>query len=311
MFDPSCCPSGTIILPDLMSYLPYPLRRNPNGKAAGKASEVWILSYVDFDERKRNAFLGIKAGELGAFCYPDALEDRLKMCGDFTNFLFIFDDWSDEFKAGDVIGMQTCVMEALRDPLGYQTDKKVGLLTKDYFSRFVSAGGPGRIRRFINNMDLYLQAVHHQALDRANRNIPDLESYIVLRRNTSACKPSFALIEYVGNIDMPDEVMDHPYMKILEDACNDCVSWSNDIYSYNVEQTKGDTHNMLVVLMHEKSMILQEAADYVGDLCCRSVDTFEETRKMFPSYGPAVDRQIEIYIDGLQNWMIGAMYWTL
>ncbi len=76
----------------------------------------------------------------------------------------------------------------------------------------------------------------------------------------SGCKPCWALIEYAYNLDIPDEVMDHPILRNLGEAANDLVTWSNvsvfcpymrvqcmlticaraqDIFSYNVEQSKG------------------------------------------------------------------------
>ena len=76
-------------------------------------------------------------------------------------------------------------------------------------------------------MVLFFRAVTQQALDREHNNIPDLESYITLRRNTSGCKPCFALIEHAACIDLPDMVMQHPSIGILENATNDLVTWTN------------------------------------------------------------------------------------
>jgi hypothetical protein len=57
--------------------------------------------------------------------------------------------------------------------------------------------------------------------------VPDLESYIEMRRNTSCCKPCFQLIEYAGGFTLPDEVAEDPFIQSLEDAANDFISWSN------------------------------------------------------------------------------------
>lgn len=80
-------------------------------------------------------------------------------------------------------------------------------------------------------MGLFFQAVRQQALDRANSTIPDLESYIALRQDTSGCKPSWALIEYAYHLDIPDDVMNHPIIRSLGEAANDLVTWSNVQYS--------------------------------------------------------------------------------
>lgn len=59
----------------------------------------------------------------------------------------------------------------------------------------IVTASPGAQQRFIETMDFFFQSVTQQALDRAAGIIPDLESYIALRRDTSGCKPCWALIE--------------------------------------------------------------------------------------------------------------------
>ena len=79
----------------------------------------------------------------------------------------------------------------------------------------------------METMDFFFQAVTQQALDRANGVVPDLDSYIALRRDTSGCKPCWALVEFAYNLDLPDEVMEHPTIVALGEATNDLVTWSN------------------------------------------------------------------------------------
>lgn len=86
---------------------------------------------------------------------------------------------------------------------------------------------PGPLRRFLQTMELFFEAVTIQARSRTTGVIPDLEDYIPLRRDTSACKQSWVLIEYAGGFDLPDEVIEDPIVRSLEDAANDLVSWSN------------------------------------------------------------------------------------
>ena len=76
-------------------------------------------------------------------------------------------------------------------------------------------------------MDLFFKAVTIQARDRFAGVIPDLEDYIIVRRDTSGCKPCWALIEYASGLDLPDEVMEHPIIQSLDEATNDLVTWSN------------------------------------------------------------------------------------
>ncbi|KAI0327815.1 terpenoid synthase [Cubamyces sp. BRFM 1775] len=298
------------VLPDLVSHCPYPQRSNLHAAPVARASEAWLLAEAKFAADRRDAFLGLKAGELTAACYPDADEEHLQVASDFMNFLFTLDDWSDEFDAEDAYGLGNCVMYALHDPVAFNTDKAAGKLAKSFFGRYRRTAGPGCTKRFIDTMDLFFKAVVQQAKDRSRGDIPALEEYIALRWDTSGCKPCFALIEYAAGIDLPEEVISDPTIRALEEATNSLVTWSNDIFSYNVEQARHDTHNMIAVIMHRHNVGLQEAVDFVGTLCKASIDRFEHDRQLIPSWGPEIDRDVAVYVRGLQNWIVGSLHWS-
>jgi hypothetical protein len=62
---------------------------------------------------------------------------------------------------------------------------------------------------------------------------------------------------------------------------------------------------MVSVIMHEKGLNLQEAANFIGELCKKTIDRFETDKRRVPSWGLDLDWQVAIYIDGLQNWIVG------
>lgn len=177
-------------------------------------------------------------------------------------------------------------------------------------------------------MDLFFQSVVTQTQNRTQGTIPDMESYISVRRDNSGCKPCFQLAEFAAGIDLPDEVIKHPSIQALEEASNDLVTWSNvspsanapgpqdafvnrcstipqDLFSFNVEQSRHDNFNMVAVVMQEKGYSLQEAVDFVGDLCKKTIERFDLEKKNLPSWGPDRDREVAMYVDGLQNWIVG------
>jgi len=138
------------------------------------------------------------------------------------------------------------VMNSLYHPNAYYTSSRVGIMTKEYvhlpsvgmspfayhsqtsyWRRLLSTSARGPQQRFIETFDFFFQAVTQQAMDREDGIIPDLESYIALRRDTSGCKPCWALIEYANNLNIPDEVMEHPVILSLGQAANDLVTFSN------------------------------------------------------------------------------------
>ena len=83
-----------------------------------------------------------------------------------------------------------------------------------------------------------------------------------------------------------------------------------DLFSYNREQAKGDTHSMIVIMMHHHGMALQDAVDFVGDLCKKAIDRFIEDRARLPSWGPEIDAQVQVYVQGLADWIVGNIHWS-
>ena len=67
---------------------------------------------------------------------------------------------------------------------------------------------------------------------------------------------------------------------------------------------------MIVVVQHQEKLELQEAIDYVGDLCFQCIDRYEMLRAELPSWGPEIDEQVRVYVEGLGDWMIGNLVWS-
>ena len=73
---------------------------------------------------------------------------------------------------------------------------------------------------------------------------------------------------------------------------------------------KIDTVNSVTVIMNEKGFSLQEAISYVAESYKELGDTMNAYRKRIESYGPKEDENIQRYIDGLQQWVIGNLEWS-
>ncbi|KAF8499976.1 isoprenoid synthase domain-containing protein [Gautieria morchelliformis] len=183
-------------------------------------------------------------------------------------------------------------------------------LMRDFCTRFISKAGPGCQTRFANSLELYLVSINQQAKERASRENLSLENYVRCRRLSSGCKPFFDLIEYSLDIDLPDGVMENPILEAMKDCANDCVGWSNDIYSYNVEQSRGDTHNIITVIMRNRDLDVQGAFDHAGNMCIEAIKGYCEYKARLPSYGPEIDSQVAAYTRGLESWISGNLEWS-
>lgn len=84
------------------------------------------------------------------------------------------------------------------------------------------------------------------------------------------------------------------------------IIFLKDVYSYDMEQSKGISgNNIITVLMENRQMDLQTAADYAGVHCEELMTRFVATQTRLPSWGSAVDSQIARFVAGLGCWMKG------
>jgi len=64
-----------------------------------------------------------------------------------------------------------------------------------------------------------------QTIDRREGRIRDINSYLDMRRDTSAMRPSLVLME-IG-LDIPDEVISHPAIEVMFSTSADMVILNN------------------------------------------------------------------------------------
>ncbi|KAG5349995.1 hypothetical protein C0989_000805 [Termitomyces sp. Mn162] len=147
-------------------------------------------------------------------------------------------------------------------------------------------------RRFIEGLYKFTTAVVDQAHDRDKNYIKNVDEYFLVRRNTIGAMPAFAVLEF--SLNLPDEVFEDP-----------------DIYSYNVEQARGDAnHNLVTILMHHKNLSLAETMKWIGDYASKIVSEFLDDLNHVPSFGEGVECDLERYLYGIANWVRANDCWS-
>lgn len=69
-------------------------------------------------------------------------------------------------------------------------------------------------------------------------------------------------------------------------------------------------NNILTVLMKEKSIGLQEAADYTGRHFKNLLDQFLNCKANLPSFGPKWDPVVAHSIMAMEAWVVGNLEWS-
>ncbi|KAK0458907.1 terpenoid synthase [Desarmillaria tabescens] len=305
--------SQTFILPDLLANWPFRCFHNPLSDEVVPASAAWIEGYNIFDERAQKAFNRCNFGLFTSLAYPNASAAHFRTCADLMNFFFVFDELSDEADGPTVRKQAADIMYALRNPYAPPPPGEtiLGEMARCFWRKGLQEAhiSPTSGRRFIANFDEYTHAVCRQAEDRDCGRTRNLSDYLELRRGTIGVRPSFDF--FILTDDVPDEVVKHPQVEKLVQAAIDMTIIANDVYSYNVEQSRGDdAHNIVAVTMMDKGLDIQGAMDYVGRRYHQIARTFIDDMKHVPTFPGQIGRILREYVFGLGIWVTTNIEWS-
>ncbi|KIK65237.1 hypothetical protein GYMLUDRAFT_240529 [Collybiopsis luxurians FD-317 M1] len=324
-------------LPDFFSRC-YALRFNRYEKAVSAETRQWFYRYCTgaIPSSELQNFDAQKYVLLASVCYPDAGHPQLRFCADFMAYLFHLDDLTDEMDDDGTRGTAEQIMDAFRDPSNalQNNQPRICRMSAELSCRPRLTSSPRVQQRFVDGMDLFFQAVNKQAHYRQVQSIPDLDSYISERRDTSGLKPCWALVEYANNLHIPDHILNSPILREMEDIANDVICYTNDLISYHIEHAKGHTHNIIPVIMHRNpTMTLSEAVDHVNKVIFKKMDEFSrlkatllESPQSLNSLDATItddanvgsdisgwknlEKDLAVYVEGMENWMIGNDYFS-
>ncbi|TBU29047.1 terpenoid synthase [Dichomitus squalens] len=298
-------------LPDTLAAWPWTRRINPHYAEVKEGSAAWLESFHAFGPKAQRAFNLCDFNLLASLAYPIASKEQLRTGCDLMNVFFVFDEYSDVTDEKTVQGLADIIMDALRNPFAPRPagENVLGEITRQFWERAIQTASPASQRRFIATFDTYCQSVVQQAADRDVQHVRTIDSYFENRRENIGARPSFALLEL--DMDLPDEVMEHPAIVDLTTGAIDMLILGNDICSYNVEQARGDdAHNIVTVVMDELGTDLHGAMEWVAERHRILVGQFLERFGRLPSWGPEIDAQVARYVDGLGNWVRANDSWS-
>lgn len=298
------------VLPDLFPLVPFKGSTNPHYVKAAAESSAWINSYNVFTDRKRAFFIQGSNELLVSHTYPYAGYEQFRTCCDFVNLLFVVDEVSDEQNGKDARHTGNVYLKAMRDP-EWNDGSVLAKMTKEFRARLLQYAGPGCYARFLKHCEDYVEAVAKEAEYRECGVVLDMASFETLRRENSAIRLCFGLFEYCLGVDLPEYVFEDPTFMTLYWAAADMVCWSNDVYSYNMEQAKGiGGNNIVTVLMQAKGIDVQAACDAVGEHCKLLMERYLDAKEKLPSWGPSVDCAVAGYVQAMEHWIIGNLEWS-
>ncbi|KAF9002134.1 isoprenoid synthase domain-containing protein [Cyathus striatus] len=286
-------------LPDLFANWPWQRTANPHYDEVKKETRAWIESFKIFGEK-----------ELAAFDKYDFKFARVTC--DYMHVLLVYDEFTDTLGRDEAEKVASAVIDSMKNP--YVERPKgdiIGEIVQQFWKRALKETNPDApcVKHFIAGFDEFTKAVALEAEDRETLKIRTVSDYMVLRKGTFGAKAFLALLEF--DLDLTDEVLEHPLVADLADIAAQLLGITNDIHSYAREQARGlDGHNVITVIMLEHSIDLQAALNWIGEYAEELVARFLSNIKHLPSWGAAMDRDLKIYIDRLGCGVRGQDSWS-
>ncbi|KAI6028505.1 isoprenoid synthase domain-containing protein [Pisolithus orientalis] len=311
----------TYQLPDLLSFFAQkpggPI--SPHFKGAYQGYSEWVgntLGYY-FSIEVYNAEMPL----LAALAYPLATEHELRAILDYMTASFMLEEMTDRYSSSKALKNSEIWMQTLKggQPETSTRHPFIKLMSKEMMTRLKSAVDPFHWPQFIStNVDFARNTVR-EALDReASKGLHatrDLHSYMITRRETIGTRPCLVLMRSTRRLYIPDSVLENNAVMGMENAALDMVYIANDIYSFKKEQgDNGALNNIITVILKDPDtshLDLQGAINYAGDLFKAALDDFHACRGRIPSFGTEMDKFLSAYGDGLIDWAIGNIEWSV
>ncbi|KAJ3567612.1 hypothetical protein NP233_g6248 [Leucocoprinus birnbaumii] len=297
-------------LPDIHNGWTFPIFNNPYYPEVAQESMQWVESFKIFPEDRQKSFRAIMPGLLASMAYPTLSREHFRAACDLIAVLYVVDEVSDYLSPEETKALTEQAAEAIRNPAKGRSTAEHPLVS--LHRRTAKTASDTSNRRFVKSYEEFLFSMTQEAKDRQNRSVSkSMDDYLALRRSTGAIKPSFDLL--LLPFEISDEVLDLPVVKELEVIAIELIAVANDIFSYNVEQARGDIHNLIVVLMEgDEKLTLQMAMDIAGDWYRERSYDFLECLKRLPVVEPGDQDILHLhqYARGLGTWVTANYQWS-
>ncbi|WP_422754157.1 terpene synthase family protein [Micromonospora sp. WMMD708] len=300
----------TLLLP-----CPFPDRSHPGAAAAADhvrrvAAEIELTG-----PSSAKVLHGIALGEAAALTYPDTDQERLQVATLWIAFLVLFDDaWSDLVQIdGDwrqrVLAEHAVILEVLGGrPAGPADGALVRLLGRilDEIGHLDPDFDTSRLRGEIRN---YLAATLWEVDLRSRGRIPDLSSYLFMRRVFSTMTVQVELDYFVDRLHLPESVRQHPCLRLVDASVADYGCIANDLYSLDAERRAGVTSNIVIILEHEYGWTEERATAHARRMAEHALLTFQEVSEDPDRFGLPNSEAVRRYLHHYESFMSAAVRW--
>ncbi|KAF9559391.1 terpenoid synthase [Agrocybe pediades] len=286
-------------LPDLLSIVkPLELRTNRHCRAVTDASEKWFTGTLkeqgELTETELSYLRPMKAGLLCSLCFPTCDAPQLRILTDLTTLLlysgfrdYSFNDcrtdrrFSWNFQSSLGKSSSTKIFKVHTD--GFEMLNGHALLkhiVKQCTTNVTAKTPEPWSHRFEEAVKDFRHSQEQVLLQKTQNIVPSIEEFIEIRREMQGGSLTWSIAELLEVFEYPElPGPDAESVSSLTRHAIDIISWSMDVVSYQSDQTRGKTHNLVAVLMAQKNLSVQGAINLAGNMIRESVAAFFATER--------------------------------
>ncbi|MFF3710851.1 terpene synthase family protein [Streptomyces phaeochromogenes] len=260
---------------------------------------AWVSEFLPVpDTRARLRMLESRYPMWDSLVYPRGLAERVTHSSQVTSLMFEVDD---------IAVIQQVLFEGIADE--WIADHPYGPAFADVFATF-EQNMPERVyRRYLQSWQDWFDTVLKENGYRRSLQLPDLGTYLDVRRVSVGLLPYIITVEYVLDLDLTDLLAADPDLVRAGDLVVEHAMFVNDLFSCRAECFKGDYFNALGVLLHGHVPNVQHAVDLICDRIRQAdqdrADLGEQLRRRYPDPG------VRAYLDTLDDFCAGNLRWSL
>ncbi|MFE5588236.1 terpene synthase family protein [Kitasatospora sp. NPDC056531] len=185
----------------------------------------------------------------------------------------------------------------------------------DVWRRSTDGAPPGWVARVAHEWEYYFAAQAHEAINRRRGTPSDMEQYLQVRRGIAGTGLTVSLAERTAGITVPPSAFHSPQLRTMREITVDIPLMSNDVYSLEKEEARGDMDNLVLVIEHTQRCSREQAVAAAREEVHRCCARFRQLARDVPGVcvqlglDPRERAAVDMYIEVMSAWMGGYGAW--
>ena len=302
------------LLKELVPYCPRPSAIHPQVETVADRGLSWALRsrLLTEDDPRAERLRAARIAWLTSLAQPTADLEALQLATDWHTWLFFHDDLCDASAVGREPRRQQVLDEmltrALRDG-DLASPHPLARSLVDVRRRLERRAGEAWSQRFAAHVESYFRGNLWEAVNRQRLRVPDLATYVAMRRVTGAVDSCFDLVFAGAGFAADSELLADPGCRRLARMANRHICWINDVFGLEKELQEGNVNNLVLVLRHHERIGARQAIHRALAMCDAEMRRFLDLESRLRQSGAFAVEDFDRYGRLLRSWMRGHVDW--